>query len=85
MDALATVVPVATAVVLASIFIKGTPLYWMCVFWLRLVIWGACVEIRGVRHRVQGMDDLLTAEVGPGAVPRRRSTSPPGRPSPTRC
>ena len=52
---LVTVVPVATAVVLASIFIQGTPLYWMCVFWLRLVIWGARV-ICGVRHRVQGME-----------------------------
>jgi 1-acyl-sn-glycerol-3-phosphate acyltransferase len=38
-----TVVPYATAVVLASLFVKGTPLYWMCIAWLREVIWGARV------------------------------------------
>jgi 1-acyl-sn-glycerol-3-phosphate acyltransferase len=64
---LVTVVPVATAVVLASIFIKGTPLYWMCAFWLRLVIWGARA-ICGVRHRVQGMDNVPTAQEGLRAV-----------------
>jgi 1-acyl-sn-glycerol-3-phosphate acyltransferase len=64
---LVTLVPVATAVVLASFFIKGTPLYWMCVFWLRLVIWGARA-ICGVRHRVQGMDNLPTAQEGLRAV-----------------
>ena len=64
---LVTVVPVATAVVLASIFIKGTPLYWMCAFWLRLVVWGARA-ICGVRHRVQGMEYLPTAQEGLRAV-----------------
>ena len=64
---LVTVVPIAMAVVLASIFIKGTPLYWMCISWLRLVIWGARV-ICGVRHRVQGMENLPTAEQGLSAV-----------------
>jgi 1-acyl-sn-glycerol-3-phosphate acyltransferase len=57
---LVTVVPVATAVVAASLFIKGTPLYWMCIFWLRLVIWGARA-ICGVRHRVQGLEHLPSA------------------------
>ena len=64
---LLTVVPIATAVVLASIFIKGTPLYWMCISWLRLVIWGARV-ICGVRHRVTGMENLPTAQEGLRAV-----------------
>ncbi len=64
---LVTVVPIALAVVLASIFVKGTPLYWMCISWLRLVIWGARV-ICGVRHRVQGMDHVPTAEQGLSAV-----------------
>ncbi len=62
-----TVVPIATAVVIASIFVKGTPLYWMCISWLRLVIWGARV-ICGVRARVQGMHHLPTAEQGTKAV-----------------
>ncbi len=62
-----TVVPIATAVVVASIFVKGTPLYWMCISWLRLVIWGARV-ICGVRARVQGMQHVPTAEQGKQAV-----------------
>jgi 1-acyl-sn-glycerol-3-phosphate acyltransferase len=53
--------------VLSSIFVSGTPLYWMCISWLRLVIWGARV-ICGVRHRVQGMECLPTAEQGLSAV-----------------
>jgi 1-acyl-sn-glycerol-3-phosphate acyltransferase len=64
---LVTVVPVALAVVAASIAVKGTPLYWMCVFWLRLVIWGAR-WICGVRHRVQGMEHVPTAAEGRAAV-----------------
>ena len=64
---LVTVVPIATAVVVASLFIKGTPLYWMCIFWLRLVIWGAR-WICGVRHRVTGMEHLPTAAQGTSAV-----------------
>jgi 1-acyl-sn-glycerol-3-phosphate acyltransferase len=64
---LVTVVPIATAVVIASLFIKGTPLYWMCIFWLRLVIWGAR-WICGVRWRVTGMEYLPTAAEGTRAV-----------------
>jgi 1-acyl-sn-glycerol-3-phosphate acyltransferase len=62
-----TVVPIASAVMVASIFVKGTPLYWMCISWLRLVIWGARV-ICGVRARVQGMHHVPTAEQGKQAV-----------------
>jgi 1-acyl-sn-glycerol-3-phosphate acyltransferase len=64
---LLTVVPIALAVVLASAFTSGTPLYWMCVFWLRLVIWGAR-RICGVRHRVVGMENVPTAAEGLRAV-----------------
>jgi 1-acyl-sn-glycerol-3-phosphate acyltransferase len=56
-----TVVPYALAVLLASIFIRGDTLYWICVAWLRVVIWGARV-ICGVRHRVQGMERLPSAD-----------------------
>ena len=34
---LVTVVPVALAVLIASIFVRGDPLYWLCVFWLQTV------------------------------------------------
>ena len=53
----ATVIPWALAVLVASIFVRGNPLYWMCVGWLNVAIWGARV-ICGVRARVQGMDHL---------------------------
>jgi 1-acyl-sn-glycerol-3-phosphate acyltransferase len=39
----------------------------MCVSWLRLVIWGAR-NICGVHHRIQGMENLPTAEEGLRAV-----------------
>jgi 1-acyl-sn-glycerol-3-phosphate acyltransferase len=64
---LVTVVPVALVVLAASIFVRGTPLYWMCVFWLRLVIWGAR-WICGVRHRIQGIEHVPTAAEGRAAV-----------------
>jgi 1-acyl-sn-glycerol-3-phosphate acyltransferase len=56
-----TVVPYALTVLLASIVMRGDPLYWICVAWLRVVIWGARV-ICGVRHRVHGMQHLPSAD-----------------------
>ena len=55
-----TVIPWALAVLLVSIFVRGDPVYWMCVGWLRTAVWGARV-ICGVRWRVHGMDNLPTA------------------------
>lgn len=52
-----TVIPWALAVLLLSVFVRGSPLYWACVGWLRLVMWGARV-ICGVRARVQGLEHL---------------------------
>ena len=52
-----TVVPWALAVVLVSIFVRGDPIYWMCVGWLRTAMFGARA-ICGVRARVHGMDNL---------------------------
>ena len=56
-----TVMPWGLAVVLASIFIRGDRLYWMCVGWLRVAIWGARA-ICGVKHRVHGMQHLPSAD-----------------------
>ena len=36
-----TVVPWALAVLLFSIFVRGRPVYWLCVGWLQMAIWGA--------------------------------------------
>ena len=57
----ATVVPWALAVLVASIFIRGDPLYWMCVGWCRVAIWGART-ICGVRWRIGGMEQLPRAD-----------------------
>ncbi len=64
---LVTVVPVATAVVIASLFMRGTRLYWMCIFWVRLAVEGARV-LCGVRWCVTGMEHLPTAAEGTRAV-----------------
>ena len=53
----ATVIPWALAALLMSIFVRGDPLYWFCMGWLRVAIWGARV-ICGVKCRVQGMERL---------------------------
>ena len=71
-----TVVPWATFVVLMSIFVRGTRLYWVCVGWLAASIWGARV-ICGVRHRVHGLETVPTAADGRPAVllaPKHQST-----------
>jgi 1-acyl-sn-glycerol-3-phosphate acyltransferase len=52
-----TVVPWALAVLVASIFIRGDRIYWMCAGWLRAAIWG-CRVICGVRPNVIGMEHL---------------------------
>jgi 1-acyl-sn-glycerol-3-phosphate acyltransferase len=52
-----TVVPWALAVLLASIFVKGDRIYWMCANWLSVAMWG-CRVICGVRSRIHGMDNL---------------------------
>ncbi len=63
----ATVVPWGTAMVLLSIFLRGTRLYWPTMMWLRMAIWGARA-ICGVRYRVQGMQHLPTAAQAHSAV-----------------
>ena len=56
-----TVIPIAIAVVLTSIFVRGDRLYWMCISFLRLAIGGARY-ICGVRYRVHGMERLPSAD-----------------------
>ena len=71
-----TVVPWALVVVLASVVVRSTPLYWLCAGWLRVAIWGAR-RICGVQYRVQGMENVPTAADGRAAVilvPKHQST-----------
>jgi 1-acyl-sn-glycerol-3-phosphate acyltransferase len=57
-----TVIPWAIFVLLLSIFVRGTRLYWFTIVWLRLATWGARL-ICGVRHRIAGMDNLPDSRV----------------------
>jgi len=51
------VVPWSLAAVLLSVWVKGPPLYWFCVGWMRVVIWSARWLI-GIRVRVTGREHL---------------------------
>ena len=70
-----TVVPWATVVLIVSIFVRGSPVYWLCVGWLRQSIFSARV-ICGVRHRMIGLDNLQQADrAGPVILlPKHQST-----------
>jgi 1-acyl-sn-glycerol-3-phosphate acyltransferase len=71
-----TVVPWAVMVIVLSLFVSSTTMYWACVGWLRLAMWG-CRNICGVRERVTGMQHVPTAADAKGAVllaPKHQST-----------
>jgi 1-acyl-sn-glycerol-3-phosphate acyltransferase len=69
-----TVVPIAIVALVSSIFVRGTPVYWICISFLRLSIWGARV-ICGVRHRVSGMEHLPTdRQASVILLPKHQST-----------
>jgi 1-acyl-sn-glycerol-3-phosphate acyltransferase len=52
-----TVIPWAIFVIIASIFISPTTMYWWCAGWLRVAVRGGAV-ILGITNRVQGMENL---------------------------
>ena len=56
-----TVIPWATFVVIASIFIRSTTMYWWCAGWLRVAVKGGNV-ILGIQNRVTGMENLPTGQ-----------------------
>ena len=66
-----TVVPWALAVLVLSMFARGSTVYWLCVAWLRTAIAGARV-ICGVRARLQGMEHLPDGPVV--LLPKHQST-----------
>ena len=70
-----TVIPWAVMSIVASIVIRGTPLYGLTTYWLRLAIGGARV-ICGVRHRIIGIENLKAADrSGPVILlPKHQST-----------
>ncbi|MDE2147674.1 MAG: 1-acyl-sn-glycerol-3-phosphate acyltransferase, partial [Burkholderiales bacterium] len=63
----ATVVPWALMMLVLSLFVRGTRLYWPTMVWLRMAVWGA-KAICGVRYRVHGLSNLPTAAQARSAV-----------------
>lgn len=57
----ASVIPWAIMSLVASIFMRGTPLYRLTTYWLHLAIYGARV-ICGVNWRIQGLENLAAAQ-----------------------
>lgn len=71
-----TVIPWGTAIVVLSLFTRGARVYWGCVGWLRVAMWGVRT-ICGVRWRVTGMHHVPSAADGRAAVllvPKHQST-----------
>jgi 1-acyl-sn-glycerol-3-phosphate acyltransferase len=64
---LVTVIPWAIIMLVASIRVRGNPLYWMAVRWLRWAIDGARVLL-GIRVRVHGREHLPTGETSPAIL-----------------
>ncbi|HUP06078.1 MAG TPA: lysophospholipid acyltransferase family protein [Caldimonas sp.] len=52
-----TVIPWGIGILVMSVFVHGAPLYWACVGWLRIALWG-CRTICGVRMRLHGFEHL---------------------------
>jgi 1-acyl-sn-glycerol-3-phosphate acyltransferase len=52
-----TVMPWAMCVLVASLFMSSTRVYWLCAGWLKCAMWGLKV-ICGVSWRVQGLENL---------------------------
>ncbi len=61
-----TVIPWGTAVVISSLFLSPSRVYWMCAGWLKCAMWGLKV-ICGVHWKVHGMENLPQGE-NDGAV-----------------
>src|SRR5512133_749965 len=64
---LITVIPWGLALVLISLWVRRTPLWWFAVGWFRLVIWGTRV-ILGVRVKVHGMENLPQGATTPAIL-----------------
>ncbi len=63
-----TVLPYALVILgMAAVGIRGDRLYWWAVGWLRMSIEGARV-ILGVRHRIQGLENLPTSSTSPAIL-----------------
>ena len=64
---LLTVIPWGLALVLISLWVRRTTLWWFAVDWFRLVIWGTRVFL-GVQVRVRGLDNLPVGAATPAIL-----------------
>jgi 1-acyl-sn-glycerol-3-phosphate acyltransferase len=64
---LVTVIPWALVMLVASLWRRGVPLYWMAARWLGWAISGARVLL-GIQVRVTGMDHLPKGETSPAIL-----------------
>ena len=62
-----TVIPWGLALVLISVLVRRTTLWWFAVGWFRVVIWGTRV-ILGIEVRVQGLENLPGLEHTPAVL-----------------
>ncbi|NDP39605.1 MAG: 1-acyl-sn-glycerol-3-phosphate acyltransferase [Rhodoferax sp.] len=64
---LITVIPWGLALVLISLWVRRTTLWWFAVDWFRLVIWGTRVFL-GVQVRVSGLENLPAGATTPAIL-----------------
>jgi 1-acyl-sn-glycerol-3-phosphate acyltransferase len=64
---LITVVPWALIMLLASIWVRGNPLYWMAARWLRWAMDGARLLL-GIQTRITGMENLPQGDTSPAVL-----------------
>lgn len=64
---LLTVIPWGLTLVVISVWVRRTPLWWFAVNWFRLVIWGTRV-ILGIQVRVNGLENLPQGETAPAIL-----------------
>ena len=64
---LITVIPWGLTLVLISVWVRRTPLWWFAVNWFRLVIWGTRV-ILGITVQVSGMENLPRGATTPAIL-----------------
>ena len=64
---LITVIPWGLALVLLSVGVRRTPLWWFAVGWFRVVIWGTRV-ILGIQVQVSGLENLPDGALSPAIL-----------------
>ena len=62
-----TVIPWATFVIIASLFVSSTRMYWMCAGWLKVAVNGG-TAILGIRNRITGFENLPVGEKDPAVL-----------------